>query len=122
MTLVNPLGMGRQRNSRPDLYQANYALLTNYANLSHEDAVETLKAIKKYKKSVEPVILSEELDPLLLATLRNYFSTSNSGCYRITIENASSGGSGSVRMDVTYFNPGISNENGSISFFDWLVY
>lgn len=122
MTLVNPLGMGRQRNSRPDLYQANYALLTNYANLSHEDAVETLKAIKKYKKSVEPVILSEELDPLLLATLRNRFSTANSGCYRITIENASSGSSGSVRMDATYFDPGISNENGSISFFDWLVY
>ena len=84
--------------------------------------METLHTIKKYKRSPEPVILADEFDPLLLASLRNYFTISNSGCYRITIENAANGGTGSVRMDATYFNVGISNEGGTINFYDWLIY
>ena len=124
LTMINPLGMGSggRRRSRPDLFQVNYALLTNYANLSHEDAMETLHAIKKYKRSAEPVILADEIDPLLLATLRNYFSISNSNCYRVTIENAANGGTGSVRMDATFFNPGISNAGGTVNYYDWLIY
>lgn len=122
MTMINPLGMGSVRNQKPDLLQANYALLTNYANLSHDDALETLKTIKKFKRSIEPDILAEEFDPLLLATLQRYFACENSGYYRITIENASSGSSGSVRMDATYRDPGISNQNGTVNFFDWLIY
>ena len=120
MTLINPLTAGNSR-SKPDLFQANYALLTNYANLSHEDALETLKTIKAYKQ--EPTILSEEFDPLLLQTLKNYFSITNSGCYRVTIENAAGGSAGSVRMDATFNNPGMSGSEGkTLTFLDWLVY
>ena len=120
LTLVNPLGMGNRRNARPDLFQANYSLLTNYSNLSHEDAVETLRIIGEFKK--EPSILSETFDPLLLATLRNYYTISNSGCYRITIENAA-GGKPSVKMDATLFDPGIEVDSTfTIPFYDWLVY
>lgn len=120
MTLINPLTAGNSR-SKPDLFQANYALLTNYANLSHEDALETLKTIKAYKQ--EPTILSEEFDPLLLQTLKNYFSITNSGCYRVTIENAAGGSAGSVRMDATFNNPGMSGSEGkTLTFLDWLIY
>ncbi|MBO5923560.1 MAG: hypothetical protein J6Q81_03515, partial [Lentisphaeria bacterium] len=121
MTLINPLTVSGNRRSKPDLFQANYALLTNYANLSHEDAVETLKTIKAYKQ--EPTILAEEFDPLLLQTLKNYFSITNSGCYRVTIENAAGGSAGSVRMDATFNNPGMSGSEGkTLTFLDWLVY
>ena len=121
MTLINPLTVTGNRNSRPDLFQANYALLTNYANLSHEDAMETLKTIKSYKQ--EPFILSEEFDPLLLQTLKNYFSITNSGCYRVTIENASGGSAGSVRLDATFNNPGMAGSEGkTITYLDWLLY
>ena len=83
--------------------------------------METLKTIKSYKQ--EPFILSEEFDPLLLQTLKNYFSITNSGCYRVTIENASGGSAGSVRMDATFNNPGMAGSEGkSITFLDWLVY
>ncbi len=120
LTMVNPLGMRQQRNSKPDLFQANYSLLTNYSNLSHEDAMETLRIIREYKK--EPFILSEEFDPLLLGSLRNYYSISNSRCYRVTISNASSG-KASVRMDATFFDPGIeSGSDFTLSFYDWLIY
>lgn len=121
MTLVNPLGMGSRRNSKPDLFQANYALLTNYANLSHEDALETLKTLKSYRRN--PVVLAEELDPLLLQNLKNYFSITNSGCYRVVIENASGKRNGSVRLDAVFFNPGITaDSNKSVLFYDWLIY
>ena len=122
MTLINPLTISSgNRRSKPDLFQANYALLTNYANLSSEDALETLKTIKSYKQ--EPFILAEEFDPLLLQTLRNYFSITNSGCYRVTIENAAGGSAGSVRMDATFDNPGITGSEGkTVTFYDWLIY
>ncbi|MBE6367298.1 MAG: hypothetical protein E7052_05245 [Lentisphaerae bacterium] len=121
LSWINPLGMGGSRRNRPDLLQANYALLTNYANLSHEDAMETLRIIKSFKKT--PVILSEEFDPLLLASLRNYFSITNSGCYRVTIENAADDNAASVRMDATFNDPGIeSNSDKQITFYDWLIY
>ena len=120
MTMVNPLGMNSSRNARPDLFQANYSLLTNYSNLSHEDAMETMRVIKEYKRS--PSILSEAFDPLLLANLRNYYTISNTGCYRITIENAA-GGKPSVKMDATLFDPGIEVDSSfTIPFYDWLVY
>ena len=128
LTMINPLGMGsgssgsrgRRQNNRPDLFQANYSLLTNYSNLSHEDAMETLRVIKAYKN--EPFILSEEIDPLLLANLRNYYTISNSRCYRVTIENAASG-KASARMDATFFDPGIeSGSDFTLPFYDWLVY
>ena len=121
MTLINPLTISGNRRSRPDLLQANYALLTNYANLSHEDAMETLKTIKSFKQ--EPAILAEEFDPLLLQTLKNYFSITNSGCYRVTIENAAGGNAGSVRMDATFNDPGITGREGkTVTFLDWLIY
>jgi|GEM_PF-563315 len=121
MTLINPLTISSNRRSKPDLFQANFALLTNYANLSNEDALETLKTIKSYKQ--ESFILSEEFDPLLLQNLRNYFSITNSGCYRVTIENAAGGNAGSVRMDATFNNPGITGSEGkTITFLDWLIY
>jgi len=120
MTMINPLGMGSRRNAKPDLFQANYSLLTNYSNLSHEDAMETLRVVKEYKRS--PSILSEAFDPLLLANLRNYYTISNTGCYRITIENAA-GGKPSVKMDATLFDPGIEVDSAfTIPFYDWLVY
>jgi hypothetical protein len=118
--MVNPLGMNSSRNAKPDLFQANYSLLTNYSNLSHEDAMETLRVVKEYKRS--PSILSEAFDPLLLANLRNYYTISNTGCYRITIENAA-GGKPSVKMDATLFDPGIEVDSSfTIPFYDWLVY
>lgn len=121
MTLLNPLTLSGSRRSKPDLFQANYALLTNYANLSHEDAMETLKTIKAYKQ--EPTVLADEFDQLLLATLKNYFSITNSGCYRVTIENAAGGNAGSVRMDATFNNPGMTGSEGkTITFYDWLIY
>ena len=120
MTVLNPPGMGGSRNQKPDLFQANYALLTNYSNLSHEDAMETVRIINAYKKDY--FILSEEFDSLLLANLRNYYTTGNSCCYRVTIENASGGNSASVRMVATYFNPGIDSEDGfQLLFYDWLI-
>ncbi len=127
LSWINPLYMqssnnrNRRNNQKPDLFQANYALLSNYANLSHENAMETLHTIKKYKNSAEPFILADELDALLVGTLRNYFSTTNSGCYRITIENAAGDASSSARMDATFFNPGIRNDSG-ITYYDWLIY
>ncbi len=121
MRLINPLGMNSSRRHRPDLFQANYALLTNYANLSHEDAMETLKIIKKYKQ--EPTVLAEEFDPLLLQTLKNYFSINNSGCYRVTIENASGKSAGSVKLDAVFDDPGINATAGkTVTFWDWLIY
>ena len=125
LSWINPLymqsGSNRRNNQKPDLFQANYALLTNYANLSHENAMETLQVIKKFKNSTEPPVLADELDALLLGTLRNYFSTTNSNCFRITIENAAGDAASSARMDATFFNPGISNDGG-ITFYDWLIY
>lgn len=124
MSWVNPLGMGgNMRNYKPDLFQAGYSLLTNYANLSHEDAMETIHTIKSYKLDAEPTMLSETFDPTLLASLRNRFTIANSGCYRVTIENAAGGTAPSVRMDATFFDPGIeTGEDVVILFYDWLIY
>lgn len=125
LTMINPLGMGGNRRSKPDLLQAGYSLLTNYSNLSHEDAMETLRVIREFKNAPagEIPILGEEFDPLLLANLRNYYTIANSGCYRITIEKASAGNTPSVRMDATLFDPGIETDaEFSIPFYDWLIY
>ena len=123
LSWINPLGMSRARNQRPDLLQANYAMLTNYSNLSHEDALETLRIIKTFQRNPVPEVLNEEFEPLLLTTLKRFYTINNSKCYRITIESASKETSSSVRMDATYFDPGIESESGFIiDFWDWLVY
>ncbi len=123
LTLVNPLGLASSRRpAQPDLFQANYALLTNYGNLSSDDARETLRTLKEFRR--DRTVLSEVLDPLLFQNLRSRFSMANSGCYRITIENAAvNPGAASARLDGTFYNPGIETGDGkTLTFHDWMLY
>lgn len=124
LTLVNPLtlNLNSRRQAKPSLYLANYALLTNYAGLSSDDARETLRVLKAFRSNRE--LLSDSFDPLLWASLTQYFSTADTGYYRVTIENAKpDSAGGSFRLDAIFSNPGIAAEDGkTIDFYEWMCY
>ncbi len=124
LTLLNPLTLSLNPRGRslPSLYTANYALLTNYAGLSSDDARDALAVLKNFRTGRE--LLSDSFDALLWQTLRQLFTTADTGYYRVTIENAAPDApGGSVRLDAIFSNPGIEAEDGKIiDFYEWMRY
>lgn len=103
----------------PDIYTAGYTLLRNYGRLEESQAADVSAALARWRK--ERIMLSDQLDPLLIELLRQNFSWDPSNYYTVLIENASPENRPSSRLVLTYTSNGIIGPtDGIIRYLEWM--
>ncbi len=98
--LITPYGMSSIASATPSFFTATERMIKIYCNLEDDQVAEAVKARDLWFK--EKTKISDQLDPLLVSSLKSGLSWSESGVYSVRIEAPDKSGRPSRRLFFTY--------------------
>ncbi len=120
LRIIAPYGMTSIASATPSFFTATERMLRIYCNIEEDQAAEVVKARDIWFK--EKTKISDQLDELLVASLKSGLSWSESGVYSVRIEAPDKSARPSRRLFFTFPAFGIEGPSDDIvHYYDWLM-